>query len=191
MLEIKFNPKKLAKLNNPDRLLSQNPDVFWPLLELKNPEVIVDIGCGTGFFSVEFFKRAPGSKVFGLDLSPIMIDWIKENRPEYQSKKLVPLEMPEDSLPLEAQTADLAVMINLHHELHNPDGLLVDILRVLKPGAKLLIIDWKAKPTEAGPPLEIRAKVPVVIEQLKLAGFAETIEHPVFDDFFMVTGTKA
>jgi len=190
MAEIKFNPKKLAKLNNPARLVSQNPDVFWPLLKLDDPQLIFDIGCGTGFFSVEFLKRAPNAKVIGLDIAEVMLQWIEENRPEFKQGKLVTLLMPEDKLPLDPATGDLATMINLHHELHNPAGLLGEIRIALKPGGTLMILDWKAKETASGPPIEIRISQETVFAQLTEAGFEELTGHEVFEDFFLITAKR-
>ena len=45
----KFDQVKLAKLNDPKRLEIPSPEVIWAKADLKNPEILVDIGAGTGF----------------------------------------------------------------------------------------------------------------------------------------------
>lgn len=191
-MDIKFDPKKLAKLNNPERLKSQDPDKYWTRLNLPKDPVIVDVGCGTGFFSVEFLKRAEGenARVYGLDIAPVMLDWTAENRPEVREGRLILKQMPEAELPLEDDLADLVVMINLHHELHHPHRLLAECRRVLKPGGQVLVIDWKPEDMPQGPPLKIRVQPGMVLEQLDETGFTRTRTEPYFEQFFAALGTK-
>lgn len=189
MEEIKFAPSKLEKLNNPERLKMQDPDLFWPVLGLKDPKVIVDIGTGTGFFAVELLKKAPTAKVYGLDIAPVMLEWIKANRPEFKTGHLVPLAMTEDAVPLQDGLADLVVMINLHHELHNPQGVLSECRRVLKSGGRLMVLDWKPTETPMGPPPSIRVQPRTVLDQVAAAGFLEGSEHFLYDYFFVITAT--
>lgn len=191
-MDIKFDPKKLAKLNNPERLKAQDPDKYWTRLNLPKNPVIVDVGCGTGFFSVEFLKRAEGenAKVYGLDIAPALLEWTKENRAEVAEGRLVLKEMPEAQIPLQENLADLVVMINLHHELHHPHQMLSECYRVLKPGGKLLIIDWKPVETPQGPPLKIRIQPGMVLEQMDETGFTQTRNEALFEQFFTVWGFK-
>jgi 2-polyprenyl-3-methyl-5-hydroxy-6-metoxy-1,4-benzoquinol methylase len=76
---IKFDPKKLAKLNNPERLKSINPDLIWQTLNMDNPQVLVDIGAGTGLFAKAFAKIANKAKIYACDTSEVMIEWMNEN----------------------------------------------------------------------------------------------------------------
>ncbi|MDT8446790.1 MAG: class I SAM-dependent methyltransferase [bacterium] len=192
MTDIKFDPKKLAKLNNPERLKAQDPDKYWDQLDLPENPVIVDLGCGTGFFSVEFLRRAkgPNAQVFGLDIAQIMLDWIAENRAEYQEGRLVTGLMQEANIPLEDDLADLLVMINLHHELHRPTPLLEECFRVLKEGAKILIIDWKPTEMPQGPPLKIRVAPEKVVEQLTHSGFEQARDLQLYENFYAVLALK-
>ena len=45
----KFNPGKLEKLNNPERLKSIPPDYIWKKLNLSECKTIVDIGADLSF----------------------------------------------------------------------------------------------------------------------------------------------
>ena len=127
MSEKKFDPKKLYKLNNPDRVKDIPPEFIWNELHLEKPEVLVDIGAGTGFFSVHFLNLSKNGKNYSCDISDIMIEWMKENIcPRYPG--IIPLKMQESVVPLEDEIADLVYMINLHHELEEPEKILRECL---------------------------------------------------------------
>ncbi|MDH5559867.1 MAG: class I SAM-dependent methyltransferase [Deltaproteobacteria bacterium] len=191
MNDIKFDPKKLAKLNDPGRYESMPPDRIWEELDLKTPKVLVDIGAGTGFFSVPFQKKTASGKVYACDISEIMLDWMRENLGAETLRSVIPTKMRESSVPLDSLIADLVFMINLHHELKDPEKILAESFRLLVPGGKLLIIDWKPVETEKGPPLKIRVKPEKVLEQLKGGGFTRLTEHTGFRDHFMISASKA
>ncbi len=72
MNEKKFDPKKLDKLNNPQRLLDIPIEFIWNKIHLPDPVVLVDIGAGTGFFSVPFLKDVKNGKIFACDTSDII-----------------------------------------------------------------------------------------------------------------------
>ncbi len=170
MEEKRFNPKKLNKLNNPERLIQLPPEFIKEKVGLSNPKSIIDIGAGTGFFSIPFAEFFKESTVYACDISDIMINWMKENiSPKY--KNILPLEMKDNSIPLKDNMADFVFMINLHHELGNPTKLLDECNRLLKQGGKIAISDWKKEKMEQGPSFELRYEVNVVKDQLITSGF--------------------
>ena len=124
----KFDPKKLAKLNDPKRLEYLNPDVIWGKAELGNPKVLIDIGAGTGFFALLFSNTIKNGKVYACDISEKMLVWMNDNLPTESKNILIPVKMEENSVPLPDGIADLVYMINLHHELEEP-------LKMLKESA--------------------------------------------------------
>ena len=84
----KFDPKKLAKLNNPERFKTLDPDVIWDAFNLQKPKVLIDIGAGTGFFTKEFSKKLTDGKIYACDSSDVMIKWMQEN---ITDKNIIPL----------------------------------------------------------------------------------------------------
>lgn len=185
----KFDPKKLAKLNNPDRLKDIPPDYIAAKLAVDRPEVLVEIGAGTGFFCIALQHHFTPAKVYACDISATMIDWMASNvSPLYPA--ILPVRCGEYSVPLGDEIADLLYMINLHHELDEPVATIAESFRLLKPGGTLFIIDWKKQEMPEGPPEKIRCHPEVVAEQLTQAGFADIA---LFDDLakhFMVVGKK-
>ena len=189
MEDKKFDPKKLAKLNNPERLKDISPEFIWEKLKIANPAILVDIGAGTGFFTVPFLQYLENGKIYACDLSEIMIDWMKNNvcikHPE-----VIPVKMEENAVPLESGIADLVYMINLHHELDNPTKILQESQRLLKSTGSIFIVDWKKEDMPEGPPAHIRCSAAQVKDELEGVYFSNV---RIFDDMkkhFLVVADK-
>jgi len=187
MAGFKFDTEKMEKLNNPERLNQIPPGFIWEKLGVSNPDTVVDLGAGTGFFSQRFARMPNVNKVYALDIANVMVDYMKENVVPLHDK-IEPLKMDESSIPLPDDTAGVLVMINLHHELHEPVKILQESARLLRPGGKLAIVDWKKKQTEHGPPVEKRCDTETIQRQLAGASFRSVKVYDEMPDHFLVVG---
>ncbi len=189
MTEKKFDPKKLNKLNNPDRFTDIPPEYIWNKLNLKNPDILVDIGAGTGFFSVPFLNYTKNGEIFACDISDMMIQWMKQNIcPKHPG--IVPIKMEENTIPLKGGLADLVYMINLHHELEQPGKILKESSRLLKKNGKIFIVDWKKEDMDQGPPLHLRYSPEKVHSQLVSAGFKNIHIYNEMPKHFLILAEK-
>lgn len=191
MAHLKFDIAKLEKLNDPGRFETLQPDAMWQALGLDEPHVLVEIGAGTGMFAAEFSRRAPGVTVYAADTVPEMVAWMRENRSEVAEGRVVPVLSEEGSVPLDPGIADGVVMINLHHELAKADAIYAEALRLLRPGGRVLVVDWAPEDTPKGPPVAVRATSGDLEGFLRRAGFAEVKVHDVLPWHSCVTGTRA
>lgn len=172
MKGFKFDTQKLHHLNDPERLKDIPPDYILEKLNIRKLGILVDIGAGTGFFSIQFIRMPGVEKVHALDISDEMIEYMQENiQPEHP--EIIPRKISEAEINIENSTADIVIMINLHHEFHYSLKMLGEVYRILKPGRKTAIVDWSHKETEHGPPLEIRYKTGQITEQLNQTSFTE------------------
>ncbi len=189
MHEKKFDPKKLEKLNNPQRLQDIPPAYIWSKLNRPKADVLLEIGAGTAFFSVAFLQLAKPSKMYACDVSGVMLNWVHEHIvPNFPG--IIPVQSEENSIPLADEIADVVFTINLHHELDNPALILAEAFRTLKPGGTVFIVDWKKQSMAEGPPTDIRCAPEQVMEQLLNAGFKNM---DVFDELpkhFLLVGKK-
>lgn len=169
-MERKFNPGKLARLNDPVRLVQIPPAFVLEKLELEGCSVLADIGAGTGLFTKAFLELCGSGTAYAADVSPVMVDWMKENLTS-GAGEIIPLLVDENTLPIDSDSVDLAIMFNLYHELENPGQSLAEAGRILKSGGKICISDWRKAETPSGPPQKIRVSAEEIAEALNNAGF--------------------
>jgi len=115
---------------------------FSPLV--RGGETVLDVGAGSGYFSLPIAKRLDVRKVICLDLSDEML-----NRLERMAKKsgvrekIQTLKGNASSIQLDDGSVDLAVSHGVFHELANPAAVLREIRRVLKPKGWVVITDFR------------------------------------------------
>lgn len=189
MEEKRFNPKNLDRLNNPMRYKALPPEFIIKNAALQNPKVIIDLGAGTGFYSVPMAEFYKNSKIYACDISNVMVDWMQENI-SIQHSNIIPLKMEDNSVPLDSNIADFLFMINLHHELDSPERALKECYRLLKSKGTIAISDWKKENTEQGPSIELRYEATVVKEQLLAAGFEKISIHTELPTNFLIFAEK-
>ncbi|MDY0340043.1 MAG: class I SAM-dependent methyltransferase [Coriobacteriia bacterium] len=174
MTHHKFDIRKLERLNDPGRFESLPPDVFFSALELpEGSSVIVEIGAGTGLFAEEFTVRAPGATVYVTDIAEEALEWIRANRSGVAGGRIVPVMAEETCVPLPDEFADAVYMINIHHELVDPAATYADAFRLLKPGGRLLVVDWAVRETPKGPPAISRVTAETLTGIVCGAGFSD------------------
>ncbi len=189
MNEKKFDPKKLQKLNNPERLKDIPPDYIRGKLRSEAADVMIEIGAGTAFFSIAFLPIFKPTTIYACDISDVMLHWVTENVSSTYPA-IIPLKTKEDSVPLDGGVADLIYMINLHHELDSPSMTLKESFRLLKPDSEIFIVDWKKEKMVEGPPERIRCSPEEVKTQLISSGFSDVTDYDELKKHFLVTGRK-
>ncbi len=172
MAHLKFDMARLERLNDPGRFDSLPPEIFFSVLGgLDDARTIVEIGAGTGLFAAAFARRAPEAIVYAADTAVEMLDWMRVNRHEVAQGRISPVKAEETSVPLGDGIADVVYMINIHHELADPPASYAEALRLLKPGGRLLVVDWALRDTPKGPPQEVRVSGEDLAALLRDAGF--------------------
>src|SRR6202045_3115484 len=101
----------------------------------------LDIGCGTGFFSLELAFL--GHRVTGVDFAPSMIAQARKKAAERQTTIRYE-EADAEQLPFAAASFDIAVSRHLLWTLPHPERAMDEWIRVLRPGGRLIVVDSQA-----------------------------------------------
>lgn len=111
---------------------------------IRGNEVILDVGAGTGRFSLAVAKKLITGKVICLDLSDEMLQHLKRKAEKEGLKDRIQILKAEaSSIGLKNESIDLTVSNSVFHELSSPEAVLAEMLRVLKPGGWVIITDFR------------------------------------------------
>ena len=98
----------------------------------------LDVGCGTGFLSLELAAR--GHRVIGIDLAPAMLAAAR-SKAAAQGLSVRFEEADGENLPFAPRSFDLVISRHVLWTLPHPEAAIADWLRVLRPAGRLAIID--------------------------------------------------
>lgn len=168
----------IARLADPARDAWQKPDEVVRRLGLRPGQVACDVGSGPGYFTLRLARAvAPGGHVFAVDVEPQILDALRARVAEAKATNVVPvLGLGHDPL-LPEKACDVVLVVDTYH--HFPDRVeyLRRLARALKPGGRLVNIDYKKEPTPVGPALDHRIAHADFVAEAKRAGFA-VVEEP-------------
>lgn len=151
----KFDPEKLKKLDDPERLSLFDPEVVLKSFGLKPSMTLLDVGTGAGFYLPYLSKMVSDSgKVYAIDIIPEAVEYAKNKVSQLGLKNVEVLLSQENQIPLPDNTVDFTYMAFVFHELEDPVKFLKELERVSKPIGYLALIDWKKEERDKGPPPE-------------------------------------
>jgi len=168
----KFDPANAERLLSADRRRMHPPEPVLGMLDLQPGDVVADIGCGPGFFTVLIAERVrPGGRVAAIDTAPEMLAFLQRRLTVSQLTQVAPIHSEESRLPLRTETCDRVLLAFVLHELVDPHAFLTEVRRVLRPSGVGVLADWLLTESPAGPPLDVRVPPDRAGERLRAAGF--------------------
>ena len=189
MREGHFDPKIAPVLDSEERLRELRP---YQLLKdkagIKLGWTCIDLGSGTGTFSLRLLSCVgKEGTVYAVDDSAEMLDRIRAQNPP---PNLVLVHGDVRRTGLEAGIADFCLLSSILHEVDRPDNLVAEAYRLLKPGGRVLALDWKAELDSPGPPQRRRLSREKVEKLLQQAGFIN-IEYSSWSrNYYIVLADK-
>jgi len=165
------NAEEWAKrFEGPERDAWQKPDAVVDAVRLGPGQSLADIGAGTGYFAVRFAKKAPGGKVFAVDIEPDMVRYMTERAGREKVDNLVPV-LGSTSDPKVPQRVDVVFLCDTYHHIEQRGAYFQKVASSLAAGGRLVIVDFKAVDTPVGPPLAMRIAPAQIDAELAPAGF--------------------
>jgi ubiquinone/menaquinone biosynthesis C-methylase UbiE len=168
----------IASLDDPKRDEYQKPDQVMAALELREGEIVADIGAGSGYFALRF-ARAVGDKgrVYAVDISPDMVRHLNRRLRDGGVRNVVTvLSDPDDPLLPDA-SVDRFVIVDTWHHVEDQAKYLGLMKRMLKPGGQVVHIDFQKRELPIGPPMEMKIAREDLVKQMEGAGFRLAAEH--------------
>ena len=133
-------------LERQEREKEERTDLLLDALELKPGMVVADIGAGTGYLSRRMARRvAPSGRVLAVDVQPEMVAMLRKAAEAEGIRNIAPSLGTENDARLAPGSVDLAIMVDVYHELSAPYEMLRSVVQSLTPGGRVVFVEYKAE----------------------------------------------
>jgi SAM-dependent methyltransferase len=133
-------------LEREEREKEERTSVLIEELGLKAGMVVADVGAGSGYLSRRMAPLvAPGGRVIAVDIQPEMLALLAKTAEDPRYRNIEPLLGAVDDTRLPPGTVDLAIMVDVYHELEFPYEVLESIVRALKPGGRVAFVEYRGE----------------------------------------------
>ena len=132
-------------LERPERAAEERPDWLGEGLRLKPTATVADIGAGSGYLTRLLSRRVPGGRVYAVDVQPEMVGLLRSLAAEPGFGNVVPVQGAADDVHLPAGSVDLAVMVDVYHELEYPAEVMASVLKALAPKGRVVFVEYRAE----------------------------------------------
>jgi SAM-dependent methyltransferase len=132
-------------LERPSRASEERPDLLVEELHLQPGMTVADIGAGSGYLSRLMARIVGPGRVFAVDVQPQMVALLTELSQKPEFKNIVPIQGDADNLNLPPASIDLAVLVDVYHELAFPYEVMRSLIRALKPGGRVVLVEYRGE----------------------------------------------
>jgi precorrin-6B methylase 2 len=133
-------------LERASRAREERPELLIRELALTPGMTVADIGAGTGYYTWQLAKQVgSGGRVYAVDVQPEMIRMLDSQMEKRGVHNVVSVLGSETTVKLPPARVDLAIMVDVYHELAYPSEILDSIVDALKPGGRVVFVEYRAE----------------------------------------------
>lgn len=162
----------IQRFESPERDAYQHPEKVLEFLGDIQNKTIMDIGAGSGYFSVRLADH--GAKVIAADVDEDFQEYLRKRVLQDELNNIELRLIPYDSPGLEEGEVDMVFIVNTYHHIDHRSDYFTLVRKGIKQDGELIIIDFfKIDDLPVGPPAEHKVAIDEVIAELKVAGFSD------------------
>jgi len=160
---------------------------------VKPGMTIADIGAGTGLFTMLFADAVkPNGNVVAVDISPAFVEYIQSTAKKRRVKNVTAIVANGTEVGLPDASVDLAYLSDVYHHFEHPAETLASIRKALKPGGRMVVIDYERIPgvTPKARVDHVRIDKKQAISEIEAAGFKllEEKKKLLRENYYLVFG---
>jgi ubiquinone/menaquinone biosynthesis C-methylase UbiE len=166
-------------LERPEREQEERPDLLLPALKLKPGDAVADIGAGTGYYTRRLAKLV-GQKgtVYAVEIQQEMLDLLMKTMADLKIQNVKPILGTTTDPKLPDAGLDLILMVDVYHEFDFPYEMTEAMCRALKPGGRLVFVEFRGEDPKV--PIKLVHKMTEAQVRKEMSsqplGWKETIE---------------
>ncbi len=174
----------INKLENKERLAELRPEETLLKIGLKDCDVVCDIGCGSGVFTIPAAKITSNT-VYGIEISDQMVNIIN-SKIEQEGLKNIEIQKNNNTnkYNISNNSVDYVLLVTVFHEIEEKYSLLDEIKRIMKKNGLLIIIEFHDKKTAMGPPVDHRIGKKEVLSICQSNDFIEKRTFDLGENFY-------
>jgi ubiquinone/menaquinone biosynthesis C-methylase UbiE len=131
-------------LDRPEREKEENPTKLLEVLQIKEGDVVADIGAGSGYYTFRLAEKVgPKGKVIAEDIQKEMLDIIRDRMEKKKVSNVEPLLGTITDPKLPEKGVDLILLVDVYHEFDHPYEMTEAMVKGLKPGGRLVFVEFK------------------------------------------------
>ena len=135
-----------AWLDRAEREDEEEPDKALEIIGIASGEAVADIGAGSGYFTLRLSDLVGSTgHVYAVDIQEGMLRIIQRKLEQNRIGNVSLVLGSQGSSGLEESSLDLALMVDVYHELAEPQMLLQQLYLALKPGGRLVLLEYRAE----------------------------------------------
>ncbi|NQV13247.1 MAG: methyltransferase domain-containing protein [Parcubacteria group bacterium] len=159
-------PTPSPKFIDPDSILDQ--------LQVKENNVVADLGCGSGYYAFAAAKKVgEEGKVYAVDIQKTVLSALQSKIKLQGTRNITAvwadIEVP-GSTKIAASSVDFTLLAAIFYQTQKHEQILIEAKRITKDKGKIVIIDWKSTNVPLGPQTELRVSKDVIRRQAEAIG---------------------
>lgn len=145
---------------------------------IERGAVVADVGAGPGFFTLALARAVgPAGHVYAVDAEPRSLERMREQLRKRGVRNVTPVLGRGDDPHLPPGVSDVAMIVNTYHHFPNGPAYLRRVAQTLRPGGRLVAIDFEKRETPVGPPVDHRVAREEFLRDAERAGLRLVAEH--------------
>jgi ubiquinone/menaquinone biosynthesis C-methylase UbiE len=160
------------------RVAEEQPDRMLAALEVRPGMTVADVGAGVGYHSLKLARLVgPEGTVYATDIQPQMIRMLKSRLNAAKARNVKPVLCTQDDPKLPEGAVDLILMVDVYHEMANPEPSMKALRRALKPGGRLVLVEFRGEDPNVPIKEEHKMTVAQVRKEVEPLGFRLRVKH--------------
>jgi SAM-dependent methyltransferase len=131
-------------LERPEREREEGVSKLMPSLDVKADQAVADFGAGSGHHTVKLAKLVGAKgKVYAVDIQKEMLQMIGQRMKKDKLENIELVLSKEKDPKLPAAGVDMILMVDVYHELTYPYEVTIELVKALKPGGRLIFVEFR------------------------------------------------
>ena len=154
------------------RIDEEQPEAMLRALKIPRGATVADVGAGAGYHSIRLARRVgPTGTVLATDVQPEMLEMLRNNAREAGVANIKRILATQSDTKLPVAKVDLILMVDVYHECSHPETMLNGFVTALKPGGRLVLVEFRGEDPEVPIKPEHKMTLKQVRREVEPRGF--------------------